>query len=314
MELSKYSTKEEGDKRMIRFRDWDNLHYIFRAFEEFTPWVRKIHFITWGHLPSWLNVEHPKLNIIKHGDYIEAKYLPIFNSHPLEVNMHKINGLSEQFVYFNDDFFLTRPVTKERFFKNDLPCDQLVFNIPPSPTGVGYYVFNAVGILNENIDKLQVMKKHFKKWFYPYFGAHFFRTLYLALWPRFTGFYSHHQPQPFLKKTFIELWEKEPKLLEQTMRSKFRRCSDLSQYLFRYWQLVKGDFIPVSMKDTKYIPMDMDMIRSGEISQLITEHKFAMLSLNDTEDIGDNHEFEEAKKILQEAFEKILPNKSSFEL
>lgn len=104
------------DDQEVRYRDWDNLQYWFRSVEKYTPWVRKIHFVTWGHLPKWLNVNHPKLHIVNHKDYIPEKYLPTFNSHTIEMNLHRIEGLAEQFVYFNDDMFLLKPVYMEDFF------------------------------------------------------------------------------------------------------------------------------------------------------------------------------------------------------
>ena len=82
-----------------RYRDWDNLQYWFRGVEKFAPWVNRIHFITWGHLPPWLDTSNPKLNIVKHTDYIPEKYLPTFSSHAIELNMHRIEGLAEHFVF-----------------------------------------------------------------------------------------------------------------------------------------------------------------------------------------------------------------------
>ena len=101
-----YSPKADNDDSEERYRDWELLKYWFRGVEKFAPWVRKIHFITWGHVPQWLNTEHPKLHIVRHEDYIPKEYLPVFNCNVLEIYMHKIEGLSEQFVYFNDDVFL----------------------------------------------------------------------------------------------------------------------------------------------------------------------------------------------------------------
>jgi glycosyltransferase involved in cell wall biosynthesis len=57
-EFNRYAFNLDGDKKKSRFRDWDNLRYLFRAFEVFTPWVHKIHFVTWGHLPPWLRTNH----------------------------------------------------------------------------------------------------------------------------------------------------------------------------------------------------------------------------------------------------------------
>ena len=104
-EKTRYRDKEvnqkEIDASMARYRDWDNLQYWFRGVEKFTPWVNKIHFITYGHLPKWLNTTNPKLQIVKHEDYIPEKYLPVFSARPIELNIHRIPGLSDKFVYFN---------------------------------------------------------------------------------------------------------------------------------------------------------------------------------------------------------------------
>ena len=51
--------KAKTDDRKERYRDWDNLRYWFRGVEQFAPWVRKIHFVTWGHLPEWLDPSAP---------------------------------------------------------------------------------------------------------------------------------------------------------------------------------------------------------------------------------------------------------------
>ena len=39
-----------------RYQNWENLKYWFRAIEEFIPWVNNIFFITWGHVPDFLNL------------------------------------------------------------------------------------------------------------------------------------------------------------------------------------------------------------------------------------------------------------------
>jgi len=95
-----YDTSQQTDSREIRYRDWDNLQYWFRGVEKYASWVNKIHFVTWGHLPQWLNTDHPKLNIVRHEDYIPKKYLPTFSARPIEVNLHRIKGLAEHFVFF----------------------------------------------------------------------------------------------------------------------------------------------------------------------------------------------------------------------
>ena len=297
----------------LLYRDWDNLHYVFRAFEEFTPWVRQIHFVTWGHLPKWLNIDHPKLNVVNHKDILDSKNLPVFNSNAIEPNIYKIDGLAEQFVLFNDDFFLTAAISKDRFFKDGLPCDMLVSNALSSSEGVGHFVLNNLEILNRNFNKKTAIKNHFSKWFNFAYGKGMMRNFFLLPWLRFTGFVDPHQPQPFLKSTFKEVWSKEKNVLEQTSASKFRSCSDVNQYLFRYWQLAQGKFHPISMNDTAYEEITMENIKSGKIEALITANKYSMVCLNDSVEMDIEENYEMAKAKIKNYFEKILPKKSSFE-
>ena len=162
-ELSDRDTiAKQGD---YRFRDWELLHYWFRAVEKYAPWVRKIHFVTCGQIPEWMNVEHPKLHLVQHSDYIPMEYLPTFNSHTIEVNFHRIEGLAEQFVYFNDDTFLTREVTPEDFFINGLPKDVFALDsIFCKTESSGCYICNDMEIINDYFIKAEQFKKHWKKW------------------------------------------------------------------------------------------------------------------------------------------------------
>ncbi|MBR5193284.1 MAG: Stealth CR1 domain-containing protein, partial [Bacteroidaceae bacterium] len=78
-EFSKYSGKKDNEKNGVseaRFRDYGFLKYWFRGVEKFAPWVRKIHFVTSGQKPEWLDENNPKINLVNHKDYIPAQFLP----------------------------------------------------------------------------------------------------------------------------------------------------------------------------------------------------------------------------------------------
>ena len=84
--------------------------------------------MTWGHLPEWLDTTNPKLHIVNHKDYIPEEFLPTFNANTIELNLHRIEGLADQFVYFNDDMFVTNYVKPAEFFKNGIPRDVFALN------------------------------------------------------------------------------------------------------------------------------------------------------------------------------------------
>ncbi|RYH02465.1 hypothetical protein EON65_47880 [archaeon] len=99
-----------------RYRDSDELRYSIRSLIKFAPWVRHIYLVTDNQIPSWLNMETDKLTVVSHEDiFANQSHLPVFSSPAIEANIHRIQGLSEYFIYFNDDVFLGAPVLPEDF-------------------------------------------------------------------------------------------------------------------------------------------------------------------------------------------------------
>lgn len=308
-EKSKYDNIK-GDKKDIRFRDWDNLQYWFRGVEKYAPWVNKIHFVTWGHVPKWLNTEHPKLNIVRHEDFLEKENLPVFNSCAIEINLHRISGLSNQFVYFNDDTFLIKEVNEQDFFKDGLPKDEAIPNPTPSISkiGVGCAISNNMEIINTNFDKRTAMKKNIFKWFHPLYRHKNIASICMLPWKHFASFATTHLPLAYLKTTFEEVWEKEEDILKETSKSRFRNKENVNQWVIRYWQLASGDFIPRSIKFGKSFMLTNN---NEEATNAIVNQQYSMICLNDTVDITN---FEREKNSINKAFDKNLSKRSSFEL
>ncbi|KAE9025878.1 hypothetical protein PR003_g9119 [Phytophthora rubi] len=99
-----------------RFRDNEELRYSLRSLEKYAPWVRHIYVVTDGQIPSWLDIESPRISIVKHGDiFADQSHLPVFSSPAIEWNLDNIPGLSDMFLYFNDDVFLGSAVRPEDF-------------------------------------------------------------------------------------------------------------------------------------------------------------------------------------------------------
>ena len=309
-EKNKYlGTKKE---EINRYRDWDNLQYWFRGVEKFAPWVNKIHFVTYGHLPKWLNVNHPKLNIVKHKDYIPEEYLPTFSSIPIELNLHRIENLSENFVFFNDDTFIVNNIKKEDFFKNGKPRDFAIENaiiaLEEKDT-FSHVLLNDISLINKNFSKRQVQRKNLNKWLNLKNGKMLLKTLLLLPWKNFTGISYSHLPNAYKKSTFEEVWKKEYEALDLTSKNKFRTKYDVNQYLFEFWQIVKGE-IEFRKKDYgECIELTNDTIEYA--CNRIIKPKTKMICINDSDMSID---FEKAKEMIKQAFEKILPDKSEFEI
>lgn len=100
-----------------RFEDNEELRYSLRSLEQYAPWVRRIFLVTNGQIPHWLNLDHPRLTIVTHQDiFPNASHLPTFSSPAIESHIHRIPGLSDHFLYLNDDVMLMQDVWPEDFF------------------------------------------------------------------------------------------------------------------------------------------------------------------------------------------------------
>lgn len=139
-----------------RFRDNEELRYSLRALEQFAPWIRRIFIATDDQRPAWLDKDHPRIRIVDHREFIPARYLPTFNSHVIEAYLHAIPGLSEHYIYLNDDVFLARPCRKSDFFTaGGLPMafvdwrGRRLFGYKYTKTPHAMSYFNTLRILQE---------------------------------------------------------------------------------------------------------------------------------------------------------------------
>lgn len=311
-----YSKPADGQDRPdadIRFQSWDNLHLWFRAIEKFMPWVNRIFLITCGHLPEFLNKEHPKLRIVKHSEYIPEKYLPTFNSNTIEMNVHRLEDLSENFILFNDDLFPLAETPEEYYFRENQPCDMAVENIITAKIYGNSYMaryteINNLMIINRHFDKREVQQKHPEKWFCKEYGELLARTEAMKYWYDFSGFYKPHFANAFKKSTLKRLWELEGEVLDVASSNRFRAYTDISQYVIRYWQLCEGNFYP-RKTNGKYFLATAD--NCEEIAAGIRNRTWPMVCFTET-CVGE--EFKTVKRVVNKALEELLPEKSSFEL
>ena len=311
-EFSKYSGKKDNEKNGVseaRFRDYGFLKYWFRGVEKFAPWVRKIHFVTSGQKPEWLDENNPKINLVNHKDYIPAEFLPTYNSVVIERYLHKIPDLAEHFVYFNDDFYIINNISTERFFKNGVPCDIAVFQYNPSWSQWYKRIKNNLKIINRHFDKKEVMARDHGKWFHKSYGSRARWNYLLKPYGKFITLRTPHNAQPYLKSTFEEVWAVAEKELTETSANRFRTVTDYTPELFRTWQICKGNFEPYNTySDTKMFPL---MIKPKQAIKAIYNQSYTLICLNDNVHIRN---YEQVMGNIKNAFESILPEKSSFEL
>ena len=300
-----------------RYRDFGLLKYWFRSVESCAPWVRNVFFITDGQFPDWLNPEAEKLVWVRHEDFIPREWLPVFSPRPIELNLHRIEGLSEHFVYFNDDMYLLRPVKPRRYFRGGRPVAnaRISFTVPRVDDPYAHVTLNNVMAINRNFDKRTVVSKNLANWYAPWRVGVKEAALNLALLPFgwFPGFASPHMPAPFLKSTFYEVWAKEHDALLATSQAKFRTYADVTQGLLYEWQIASGVAVSAPRSSLgHYCACTLDNYQ--EIADDIRSRRYPAICVNDAISDLDDEQYAAVCGALGGALEELFPNKSSFEL
>jgi len=298
----------KGDISKNRFRDWDNLQYLFRGIDKYAPWINKVFFITWGHLPKWMDPNNEKIRIVKHEEFIPKEYLPTFNSNVIELNLHRIKDLSENFILFNDDMFILKPIKPEEFFEAGLPKDMYVEYEKKNPSERHKIIRNnSFSIINKYFYKKKFIKENFGKVFNMSYGMKNFKTLSTLNKDGFCDIYNDHLAQCFLKSTFSKIWNLEYEKLHNACLNKFRSNTDIGQGICKYWQLLEGKFVP-SKRMGKYFFVKED---NTKLTKVIKNQKYKIICIND---VIKELDFERSKNEINSAFEKVFPEKSQFEI
>ena len=175
---------------------------------------------------------------------------------------------------------------------------------------VWHMVFNNMGIVNRHFNGGKNNLKHFNKWVNKVYGKKNIQNFMMMLYTRYSSFYDFHFAIPYKKQTLYEVWDVEEEELVKTCRHRFRTPLDISHWVFRYWRLAKGEFIPFNVQNYgRYFEFTNGV---NEIECVIKKKKCALLVMNDA-GCEEQETFEKYQKRIADAFEEILPEKSAFE-
>lgn len=122
----KLSGTHKNAASATRFSDQGELFYSVVLARKNAPWLRKIYIVSDAQTPAWLTsnmVDELNVHIVDHKVLFRGyeEYLPAFSSRAIEAVIHRIPGLSPRFIYFNDDFFIVRPVMESDYFVEGEP-------------------------------------------------------------------------------------------------------------------------------------------------------------------------------------------------
>lgn len=291
----------------VRHRDWGLFRYWFRAVERYCPWVNKIHVVHAGAPPVWLDTTNPRLNLLTDASLLDHD-VDVFNSHAIESRLHKIPGLTEKFVYFNDDFYIGRELEPDFFFPGGLPYGVNVPTILADGDDRAHAMLNASGLINRHFTRREYWRQVARKSVRPASGTMLIRLpLFLAssVIPPVT---DPHVGMPFLRSIVEEAFSAEPVPIAAASRAVFRSAVDVAPlYYASMWHFAKGAYTARSKKALgSYFSVASDL---EKITSAIRSGRLPQFCVNDAA-IEDMDVRQEA---LATAFQERFPHASSFE-
>lgn len=271
-----------------RFRNRNELKYLLRSIEMFAPFIRKIFIVTCGQTPEWLNIDNDRIVLVNHNEiYKDKEALPVFNSSSIETQLHHIEGLSEHFIYFNDDFMLTDfCVPNDFFFANGImkyfPSDTRVFENDIDDSREEYLIAdrNAITLIKGDFGKSgnDVML---------------------------------HCPYPSRKSILSFLEDRYESEFAKCAKERFRSKNDLRPIAFMqyHYGFLKGLAIPGSLTH-RYLALYKDTI-DRQFNGVFVTRKYKTICINDVAVPAER--LSAVNELTIQFLESYFPFESSFE-
>lgn len=272
-----------------RFHDRDELRYSLRSLASYAPFVRNVYVVTANQVPRWLRTDHPRLRVVSHREiFRSAAVLPTFSSHAIESQLHHIDGLSEHYLYFNDDVFLGRLQTARSFFHGNGLAK--FFQSRNSQVGLGVPDARDSPLVSSGKNNRQLIESRFGR-------------LPIRVF--------QHSVHAQLRSVLLEMEDQFSTAFERTVSHRFRHIDDISvaAALHHYYAYLTGRAVP---GDLRYAYVDIAEITSVE--QLMDRVPWATLDVFCLNDKGSAGADAQAQARAVPAFlDRYFPHKSEFE-
>ena len=272
-----------------RYTSRDELRYSLRALHCFAPWVNHVYLVTDDQVPEWLDTAYPGITVVSHREIFgDTGRLPTFNSQAIESRLHRIRGLSEHFLYLNDDVFLGRPVAPDLFFTPGgltrfFPSSAQVDSAPRRPDDPPA---DSAGKNNRELIREA-------------FGRVLTRKMM-------------HTPHPSRRSVITEIEERFHEYVAATASHQFRHPDDISllSSLQQYYAYLTGRAAPGTIA---YAYADLaNPATPFRLARLLRHRNLDAFCLNDTD--SDPAVAAEQAALLNEFLPAYLPFASPYEL
>lgn len=294
--MLKAHAKAVPDLDPARTRDTlEILRYGLRSLERHAPWVNRVFLFTCRpQVPAWLDIAHPRLSVIHHDEVIPAGLLPTFNSFAIISHLHLIPGLSDTFLYLEDDMLFLKDVSVSDFLAED--GRPLVFETAkPTPR-------------HESIRNPQAERP----WNMALAEANRLLDEGFGVAPR--G-YVNHVPLLITKAEWQAMVERFPQAFDATRRARFRIAGNVPpEYLYPQLMLAEGKAVragPQGLREScGYVPLEDIWPATALALWRVRRQRPKWVTLNDN---FGKHPSRVAERMAQGFLDTALPQPSRFE-
>lgn len=273
-----YETYMNAPVLAKRFRDWGTLPYLFRGIQYNMTFIENVFLVVSreSQVPEWVDRENVK--VVLHEDYIPQEYLPTFNSTTISLFLHRIPGLGEQYLYFNDDIFPVGECKPEDYFRNGKVS-----------IGISTHLFVS-GMYKRHVKSSnQLARKALGKCPSPFFIR------------------PQHACIPMLKSECEKIYSEQEAAIRGSV-SRIRSNDNLNMSLYMSYLYYQGKVINKRIS-CKHV--SMAAVTPSGIGSYITSPSKSFVCINDVS--MSEEKYVEFRKALLEAFESKFPHKSRFE-
>lgn len=271
-----------------RYANNDELRYSLRSIELYAPWIRKIFIVTDNQRPEWLDISNSRVEIVDHTSILPEDALPCFNSPVIEYHLHKIPGLSEHFLYANDDMMLNKPVGPEDFFT---PEGEPVMRVVKRPF-VRWKEWFLLDVLHKRMGNHNAQIRNSGRLVKERYGQ------------RYT-FKPHHNIDAYTKSLCRATVEEFSEQLIPTFAHHLRNDEDYQRVLYYYMACVLGKGKPVYVDGSTSFQL---AIHKPYHYPRMEKYDPTFFCMNDSENATDEH-----RRMAKEYLAGRFPDKSGFE-
>lgn len=288
---------KDENNGVCRFRDNGELKYSLRSVERYAPWINHVYIIMDSKVPDWLDTACDKISIVRHEEIMPAKLLPCYNSTVIESCLTNIRGLSEYFIYANDDMMFGNETEPDFFFKDGKPVVRLVERKKELDAYYNSLIAGAGDLMKSRYGRA-----------------------YRA--------YSYHNMDAYIKSGIDWCRDIFGEEFRKAETNRLRGKGDIHRILFQYFYLEHNlgqlklyhrntkleklvEYMKIVIRPDRYFDFfvcDMHALCSSRFKKFVFGLKPRVFCINDSDDVNER-DCDEIQALMQ----RMFPQKSSFE-